>query len=216
MTGTFAGLAQNATFSAGGGTYQFSYTGGDGNDVVLTALNDAPVITSNGGGATAAVSVAENNSAVTTVTAADLDGPALAFSLAGGADAAHFKINAATGALSFVTAPDFEVPTDVGKNNSYVVQVRASDGTLFDDQTITVAVTNVAPLIVGTNAANVLNGTVEDDTIRGLGGNDLLRGFGSNDRLEGGTGNDTLDGGLGQRPHARRRRPRHLRRQFCC
>ena len=100
-------------------------------------------------------------------------------------------------ALRYKAAPDFEAPTDAGKNNSYVVRVRASDGGLSDDQTITVAVTNVAPLIVGNNAANVLNGTSEEDTIRGLGGNDRLRGFGSNDRLEGGTGNDILDGGLG-------------------
>lgn len=37
VTGTFTGLAQGATFAVNGVTFQISYTGGDGNDVVLTA-----------------------------------------------------------------------------------------------------------------------------------------------------------------------------------
>ena len=85
--------------------------------VTVTAVNDNnPVITSNGGGATAAVNVAENTTAVTTVTATDADLPAqtLTYSITGGADAAQFTINASTGALSFVAAPDYESPTDAG------------------------------------------------------------------------------------------------------
>src|SRR5690606_17709006 len=60
-----------------------------------------PVITSNGGGATAAVSVAENGSAVTTVTASDPTGQTRTFSISGGADQAKFAINATTGVLTF-------------------------------------------------------------------------------------------------------------------
>ena len=85
--------------------------------VTVTPVNDNnPVITSNGGGATAAVSVAENTTAVTTVTATDADLPAqtLTYSITGGADAAKFTINARTGALSFLAAPDYESPTDAG------------------------------------------------------------------------------------------------------
>ena len=45
---------------------------------------------------------------------------------------------------SFKTAPNYESPTDSGANNNgYVVKVRASDGELHDEQTITVIVTNV-------------------------------------------------------------------------
>ena len=40
--GTFAGLKQGATFSAGGDQFQISYIGGDGNDIVLTTV--APTI----------------------------------------------------------------------------------------------------------------------------------------------------------------------------
>ncbi len=39
ITGTFAGLPQNATLTAGGQQFRISYTGGDGNDVVLTQIN---------------------------------------------------------------------------------------------------------------------------------------------------------------------------------
>ena len=38
--GTFAGLAQGAIFTANGHTMQISYTGGDGNDVVVTRIGD--------------------------------------------------------------------------------------------------------------------------------------------------------------------------------
>ena len=87
------------------------------------------------------VSIPENATAVTTVAATDIDpGTTLTYAIVGGADAQRFAIDAATGALSFVTAPDFEAPTDQDGNNSYVVQVRASDGSLSDLQTITVQV----------------------------------------------------------------------------
>jgi len=111
----------------------------------VTAVSDgAPVISSNGGGASGAVSVAENSTAVTTVTATDGGVPAqtLTYSISGGTDAARFSIDAGTGALSFVTAPDFEVPTDFGANNVYQVTVRVSDGSLADTQTLNVTVTN--------------------------------------------------------------------------
>ncbi len=39
VVGTFNGLPQNATFNRGGMLFQISYTGGDGNDVVLTRIS---------------------------------------------------------------------------------------------------------------------------------------------------------------------------------
>src|SRR4029079_12394361 len=80
--------------------------------------------------------------AVTTVVAADPDGPSLIYSIVGGSDASKFQIDSGTGALSFITAPNFDVAADADHNNSYIVQVRASDGSLTDDQTITVNVAN--------------------------------------------------------------------------
>ena len=119
-------------------------------------VNVAPVITSNGGGATAAISRPENTTAVTTVTATDANvGDIPTFSITGGVDAAKFAINGTTGALSFVTAPNFEAPADVGANNVYNVIVSANDGIASDTQAIAVTVTNVndiAPVITSAAA----------------------------------------------------------------
>jgi len=108
--------------------------------IAVTPQNDPLSITSNGGGATASINLPENATAVTTVTVTDPDGPSLAFSIVGGDDAAKFQIDASSGALSFITAPNFESPADLDHNNTYLVQVRASDGSLSDDQVITVQV----------------------------------------------------------------------------
>jgi pyrimidine deaminase RibD-like protein len=107
--------------------------------VAVTALNDnSPVITSNG-----VLSIAENTTAVTTVTATDADLPAqpLTYSISGGSDSALFNINSSTGELTFITAPDYEIPTDAGIDNIYNVTVQTSDGALAATQDITVIVT---------------------------------------------------------------------------
>jgi Ca2+-binding RTX toxin-like protein len=156
--------------------------------------NQLPTITSNGGGNTAAVSIAENTTAVTTVTATDPDaGQTLSYSINGGADASKFAINVTTGALAFLTAPNFEAPTDAGGNNVYDVTVQVSDGNGgIDTQAIAVAVQDVAGVTInGTGQAEALTGTTENDIINGLGGNDTLQGLGSNDTLRGGGGTDT-------------------------
>jgi serralysin len=45
--------------------------------------------------------------------------------------------------LTFITAPDYEIPTDTGKNNIYNTTVQASDGTLNITQDVVVTVTAV-------------------------------------------------------------------------
>ena len=124
-------------------------TGGplsDTNSIAInvTPVNDAPAIM---GGDFASVSVVENTSgAFTTVHADDPDNPTLTYSIISGVDSpdtSSFKINSATGALSFVHAPDFEHPADSNHNNIYTVQVKASDGSLSDTQTLFVHVTDV-------------------------------------------------------------------------
>jgi hypothetical protein len=107
--------------------------------------NDAPVLTSLGGGATASVNVAENLTSVTTLTASDIDLPAqtLTYAIVGGADAARFTINASTGILSFAAAPDFETPLDANADNVYDLMVQVSDGTSTDTQNIAVVILDV-------------------------------------------------------------------------
>ncbi len=113
--------------------------------VSVVAQNDAPVISSNGGGDTASLNVVENTTAVTTVTSTDVDGGTAVYSITGGLDAAKFSINSSTGELVFQAAPDFENPTDSDGDNVYVVTVQVSDGNGgTDTQTISVTVTDVA------------------------------------------------------------------------
>ena len=96
--------------------------------VTVTPVNDAPVITPDGVGPLAAISVAENATVVTTITSTDTENTPRTYSLVGGADQGKFTINATTGALAFLAAPDFETPTDANRNNVYDVIVTASDG----------------------------------------------------------------------------------------
>ena len=69
-----------------------------------------------------------------------------------GPDAARFVLSAGTGGsdLSFVKAPDYEMPMDANGDNVYEVTVRANDGTMTADRMVTVSVSNVneAPMII--------------------------------------------------------------------
>jgi len=104
----------------------------------VTNNNEAPVITSNGGGDTATVSMAENQTAVTTVTSTDVENNTVTYSLTG-------KFSLAGGVLTFINAPNFENPTDSDEGNTYVVEVTATDngsGSLTDIQTLIVTITD--------------------------------------------------------------------------
>ncbi|MEP3655567.1 MAG: cadherin domain-containing protein [Litorimonas sp.] len=134
----------------GDNVYEVTVTVSDGDlstsqDLVITVtdVNEAPVITSG-----SSVSAAENQAAAFTATASDVDGDTLVYTLTG-ADAALFAIDAATGVVTFIDAPDFEVPADADGDNVYDVTVTASDGELSASQDVSVTVTDVneAPVV---------------------------------------------------------------------
>jgi len=93
--------------------------------ITVDAVNDPPIID---GGESIDVSIPENTTFVTTVLASDVDMDPISYSISGGADGALFQIDPVTGVLSFIAAPDFETPLDMGADNIYDVQVMASDG----------------------------------------------------------------------------------------
>ena len=94
-------------------------------------VNQAPVFTT-----AAAQNVAENSAGVGTLAATDANDDVVTFAISGGVDAGQFVLNGAW--LAFVTAPDFESPTDVDDpsttgtdeagDNRYLVTVTAADG----------------------------------------------------------------------------------------
>src|SRR5204863_4253880 len=132
-------------------SYAFNVVASDGtltsSQAVTVSVSDvAPSITS-----ATTVSVPEGTSSATvvyTAAATDVQGGAVSFSLSG-ADAAAFTINAATGAVTFNAAPDFETKT------SYAFNVVASDGTLSSSQAVTVSITDVAPAISSATSVTV-------------------------------------------------------------
>lgn len=188
-------------------TYRVQDTNGDNDLGQLTinvlGVNSAPVIASDGGGATARIAIHEGNRAVTTVMASDPDDTGLTFSIAGGADAGKFRIDAATGKLSFKSAPDHDRPRDAGRDNIYDVVVAASDGTASDTQAIAVRVQDVGVRIKGTSWADIVfagplgRATARDDVLDGRGGHDWLSGGAGDDTILGGAGSDVLMGGKG-------------------
>ena len=110
-----------------------------------TDANAAPAFTSS-----ATFDAAENQTAAGTVEASDSDAgdSVTGYAIQGGADQSAFSIGAASGVLTFRSAPNFEDATDDDASNTYVVVVRATSGTgarlKTADQTITVTVTDEA------------------------------------------------------------------------
>lgn len=149
-------------------------SGSDTATISITAVNDLPVITSDGGGSTASISITENTTAVTTVTATDVDNGSLAYSIVGGADGSLFSINSVTGALSFASAPNREAPTDSNGDSIYDVTVQVSDGSGGSaTQNISVTVTDLDEFDVGVigdanAAANSVNENASNGSLVGL------------------------------------------------
>ncbi len=139
------------------------YGGGDeffyaDNVQIGYTTNTAPVITSDGSGATASINVVENNTAATTVTATDVDGDIPTFDITGGADQALFSIDTNSGVLTFSSAPNYEAYADFNSDNVYEVTVQSDDGNGGTDSqalSVTVIDINDAPAII----ANSVNPT---------------------------------------------------------
>jgi hypothetical protein len=122
--------------------------------VTILDINDAPTITTNSSASTFAITLSETATAVATFAGSDVDaGATLSWSISG-TDAADLVINPSTGALSFITKPDYESPSDSDGNNTYIVTVTLSDGLLTDIQTVTITISNVneAPIITTNNS----------------------------------------------------------------
>ncbi|MEO0932926.1 MAG: cadherin domain-containing protein, partial [Cyanobacteria bacterium J06641_2] len=134
----------------------------DNISVTGTAVNTAPTITSN-----PTFSVAENTTAVGTITATDADGDNLSFTISGGADQGLFTISN-NGELSFNNPPDFETTSDANGDNNYQVTVGVSDGNETITQDVTVSVTNINEAPTANNATFTVDENNEEGTQVGI------------------------------------------------
>ena len=97
------------------------------------AINQAPVITSSD-----TFSLAENNTAIGSVTASDADGDSLTYSISGS------EINiSSSGVLTFASAPDYET------KNSYTANITVSDDVTAVTQEIIVTIRDVIEIDTG-------------------------------------------------------------------
>ena len=124
--------------------------------VIVTEINEGPVITRQGN---APGSVPENhgvNQVLARYTASDPERPSVRITgwSTAGRDGGDFVMNA-LGQLRFRNSPDYERPADSNRDNVYEVTIRASDGrntgTLEEVQVVTVTDVNEPPTITTTS-----------------------------------------------------------------
>jgi serralysin len=125
--------------------------------ITVTDEDEAPEFTS-----ASSASVDEGTTGtVYTAVADDPEGETVTYALSG-TDAAHFDIDSSTGAVSFVTPPDFENPDDADSDNVYEIVVEASDGSNTSSRAISITVNDVAsagtPSFVSGSTSSVSEG----------------------------------------------------------
>ena len=140
----------------------------------VSDVNEAPSITSGSVG-----SARENDAASTVVykvVASDPDANAnLTYALSG-ADASLFAIND-RGEVTFVASPDYEDPKDAGRDNSYDIVVKVSDGLLSSTKAVAITVSNrndTPPHLTGGSGNDTLTGTTKGDKFFGGAGIDTV------------------------------------------
>ncbi|MEO5376464.1 MAG: cadherin repeat domain-containing protein, partial [Magnetococcus sp. DMHC-6] len=125
--------------------------------ITVTDINEVPTISSGG-----VANFAENGTGIVYAAIGNDEdaGDFITWSLSG-VDATLFDIDV-SGNVTFITSPDFELPTDAGGNNVYDIQVIATDvHGLFVSQAVAITVTNVNEItgIVLDNNTAALNRT---------------------------------------------------------
>ena len=141
--------------------------------ITVTNVDESPAITS-----PSTASIPENTSFVINVTGSDPEVRLPHYGITGGADQAKFTLNFLSGALSFVSQPDFEHPSDANHDNVYEVQVALSDGAHLVTQNVSVTVADVnetvavtLPVTSGTLKVLFMNGQLH---LRNSAGRELV------------------------------------------
>ena len=140
--------------------------GGGGSDSpgsgYTTPTNNPPSITNTNMN----ISVVENQTAAFTVNATDPNGDTLTYTLSG--DDASLLTITNQGVVTFITAPDFENPSDSDTNNVYKITVTVTDGSLSANANFEITVTNDTSDDVTTSNYDgtlVMSGPIQSATI---------------------------------------------------
>lgn len=180
VTGTFDGLAEGDTLTAGGRTFQISYVGGTGNDVTLTDVTPQPSGSDGGGlfsGAGALSSGTTSANILRGTTGNDtLYGLGGGDTLSGGAGLDILYGNLGDDLLY----GNQDMDTLCGGQGADSVYGGAGSDLLW-----------------GNRDADSLYGNLGSDGIYGNEGDDRIQGDDGTDTLYGGQGADTLSGGAG-------------------
>ncbi len=123
-------VGQNVSLSANGRTVAIANSNGK---VQVWALNHEPEFNT--------VTVTQSKTGLPLATASDADGDTITYSLDPAAQSV-FNIDAATGQVTFKTAPVYD-PADAS-NNSHTFTVTASDGQEIAEKTVRIVVTETA------------------------------------------------------------------------
>ena len=109
--------------------------------------------------------VLEGTISVGTVLSTDPEGDVVSYSITVGPDKDLFTIDSSSGELSFLTAPDYDNPSDRDGMGDYLVRVKASANGLDSDSllvTVTVSDENEQPTAILLDGADVTTDSVSE------------------------------------------------------
>ena len=129
--------------------------------------NDPPVFSSLDGVSIASLDMNENQTSVFTALAEPVDENAveITYSKGAGVDDDLFTVNAQTGEVLFVTAPNFEIPDDNNSDGMYHLEVNASDGLSHAIQQVSITVQDVNENPVFTPPSSNIEHNESDGTL---------------------------------------------------
>ncbi|MBW4577302.1 MAG: hypothetical protein KME08_18685, partial [Aphanothece sp. CMT-3BRIN-NPC111] len=178
-------------------------------NVNVTAVNDAPVLTTNN-------SLTLNERTDSTITNALLQttdveqtNEQLIYTLTDLPNYGTLQLNDGVNNVPLAVGQTFtQADINSGKvsynhngaetaSDSFAFTVKDGAGGFISTRTFSINISAVDETINGTSGNDTINGLAGNDTINGLAGNDTINGGSGNDTINGGSGNDTLNGSSG-------------------
>jgi large repetitive protein len=112
--------------------------------IAVTDVAPSTPVDSDGATNTVAEGAANGSTVGITASSTDINGPGVTYSLVGDTSNGGFTINSTTGVITVADGTKLDYETGPA-GHAYTVTAQASDGTLSNQQTFTIALTDVAP-----------------------------------------------------------------------